>query len=776
MSGPRLDRARGCLVGLAVGDALGRPAENLTRAEIAERWGRITGFLDEAPAGTDDTEYTAFSALLLVEHGHRLTAADAATAWRRDVCAQDGGLKGAGFSERCTAENLRRGLEPPASAHHPHAWSDGLAMRAAAHGVFAAGDPAEAARLAGIDGLVSHAGEGLYGGQAVAAGIAAALGGADPAGCLAAALAAVPADSWTAANLRTAGRIAGRYAGTNGAAEADRDERLETELVDALVVTDYPWTDLAPEAVALAFGAYLARPDHRAVLTAVNMGRDADTTAAIAGALVGAAHGLRGPAGLPAAWTGRIGPVAGSCLRAVAGVRLDELADRLVERAERDRAEREFAERKQAGQERTERDRGKNGPREAGTGRPGPGLGTAPTEESQPARTRRPATEKPVPHTADPRLDRARGALLGLAVGDAAGWPALHHRAAPLPAWTRRLRRELDGFAETHQVSTVAVPFALNQPVDGLGPGPGDDAEWAAWTARWLLAGARPAHRSGVHQAWEKLAADRPERARISVRAALAALAGGVRPPWTGRHNPHFFDDAAAVRAVVFGLAAATLEDAVRLAGWDAAVTNAEDGLAAARAVAAAVWTGSRGCDPAADVSPPIPWPVPDWLLDITLNTALAQLPADSGIRADSERWVALGRRLRGGPAPAFTLVGTVGPELDRAYSYGVSAAETVAVALGLLATGASPAEAVPAAACLARLADSAPALTGALTGAVFGAATVPDPWLATCRTLAGCCLPELAGLDLFELADRLAAAEIRAAGSDQDRPTDLTR
>jgi hypothetical protein len=43
-------------------------------------------------------------------------------------------------------------------------------MRAAPFGVFAAGRPAEAARLAAIDGSMSHGGEGVYGGRAVADG------------------------------------------------------------------------------------------------------------------------------------------------------------------------------------------------------------------------------------------------------------------------------------------------------------------------------------------------------------------------------------------------------------------------------------------------------------------------------------------------------------------------------------------------------------------------------------------------------------------------------
>src|ERR1700754_2318064 len=66
------ERARGALLGLAVGDALGAPAENMKPSEIRARWGRITGYVAEEPAGTDDTEYAIFSGLLLARHGSSL--------------------------------------------------------------------------------------------------------------------------------------------------------------------------------------------------------------------------------------------------------------------------------------------------------------------------------------------------------------------------------------------------------------------------------------------------------------------------------------------------------------------------------------------------------------------------------------------------------------------------------------------------------------------------------------------------------------------------------
>ncbi|MGW1815722.1 ADP-ribosylglycohydrolase family protein [Streptomyces sp. NPDC002125] len=316
------DRARGALLGLAVGDALGAPAENMRPSEIRRRWGRIEGFVSDDPAGTDDTEYAIFSGLLLARHGSALTVSHVERAWHHWIADLDEGpFRGAGFSERGTLENLRRGLAAPISAQHRHAWSDGLAMRAAPFGVFAAGRPAEAARLVAVDGRVSHDGEGIYGGQAVAAGVAAAMVGAGLASVIAAALSVVPMDSWTARSLRRAVT----------AAQRTHPDRLTAERAvrSAVVIGGYPWTDLAPEAVGLAFGALTAaRGDFRtAVLTAVNMGRDADTTAAVAGALAGALHGA---SAIPRDWASAIGPVRGSCLPSMRGYHILDIAELLT--------------------------------------------------------------------------------------------------------------------------------------------------------------------------------------------------------------------------------------------------------------------------------------------------------------------------------------------------------------------------------------------------------------------------------------------------------------
>ncbi|CAO0835126.1 hypothetical protein SMICM17S_01707 [Streptomyces microflavus] len=115
------------------------------------------------------------------------------------------------------------------------------------------------------------------------------------------------------------------------------------------------------------------------------------------------------------------------------------------------------------------------------------------TEEPVAATAPGPVGTSAVPGATAPapsRRARIEGLLLGLASGDAAGWPAARHRAARMPEWTRRLTRELDTFAEQNATTTLPVPIALNQPPEPLRLGPSDDAEWAAFAARTVLAAA----------------------------------------------------------------------------------------------------------------------------------------------------------------------------------------------------------------------------------------------------------------------------------------------
>jgi ADP-ribosylglycohydrolase len=285
----------------------------------------VTGFLDENQTGSDDTEYALFNARLLLKHGAQISAEAIAVGWQKEIVSASNTYKGAGFSEMLAIRNLQEGLLPPHSGQHLHSWSDGLAMRVAPFGIVAAGRPELAARLAAMDGSVTHAGEGIFAGQAVAAAIACAMEGASVAAIVDAALGVIPPDSWTSTGIQRAVSV--------GAKNPDVWSALD-RLYKEIVCSSYFWSDIAPEAVALAFGIFTASRGNfcDAVLGGVNVGRDTDTIAAIAGAIAGAREGI---GALPVEWIRRVLVSRGVCLSVVRGMNMQDTADQLVALADR---------------------------------------------------------------------------------------------------------------------------------------------------------------------------------------------------------------------------------------------------------------------------------------------------------------------------------------------------------------------------------------------------------------------------------------------------------
>jgi ADP-ribosylglycohydrolase len=315
-----VSRAKGALVGLAIGDALGSPTEGKKRSEIIRQWGRVTDFLSDEQSGTDDTEYAMLSSRLLLKYGIDFVAGDVIQMYRTDVLNESNKYKGAGFSEMLFLQNLRSGLSSPLTGKHIHCWSDGLAMRTAVHGIAAAGKPDLAASLARREGEVAYSGEGVYGGVAVAAAVAAALGGADIQHIQQVALSSVPKDSWTHRSI-SEGVIIGQNS---------PDVWHALEPLEAAIARDYyHWSDIAPEAVGLAFGVFSASKGAfvDSVLGGVNIGRDTDTIAAIAGAISGAMNGYES---LPEKWRTRVAVARGTCIKCVAGMNLAGTAEVLV--------------------------------------------------------------------------------------------------------------------------------------------------------------------------------------------------------------------------------------------------------------------------------------------------------------------------------------------------------------------------------------------------------------------------------------------------------------
>ncbi len=294
-------RYRGCLLGLACGDALGGPAEFMSREDVARA--HPGGLRDFTGGGwlalepgeiTDDTQMTLALARSLAAGGP-LDMVDVAArflAWYQSKPKDVGNTTAAALRE---LERGRPWTEAGAIAlrHSPHgAAGNGAVMRCAPVALRFRRDPA-ALRSASIDtARVTHA---------------------DPR-CVEAAVAvnqalALLLDGATLGEA-TAGAIHGvenaeLRAAIEGAALRSRDDvRSGGYVIDT---------------TGAAFWA-LHHHDtaEEAIVAAVMLGGDTDTTGAVAGALAGARYGVES---LPTRWIDRLQPAA----------ELVQLADRLLE-------------------------------------------------------------------------------------------------------------------------------------------------------------------------------------------------------------------------------------------------------------------------------------------------------------------------------------------------------------------------------------------------------------------------------------------------------------
>jgi ADP-ribosylglycohydrolase len=329
VTGDLSDRARGALVGLAVGDALGMPTQMLSRARIRALIGELRGFVpapaeneisSRTPAGrvTDDTDQAVILGELLVEGEGRVPADEFARrllAWQEKM-VRVGSADLLGPSTRRALEAFQRGVP----AEETGRWGDtnGAAMRVTPIGIAVPCAPLD--RLVDVvadtnrvthDTAVANAGA-----AAVAAAVSAGIDGADVEEATAAAI--------EAARL---GARRGHYvAGADVAARISwardlvRDPAGDPlDRVYTLVGTGVATQEAVPAAFAVA--SLHPTDPWAGCLAAAGLGGDSDTVAAMVGAVLGACTGLSAFPDDAVAALGAANPE----------LRLTDLADRLLE-------------------------------------------------------------------------------------------------------------------------------------------------------------------------------------------------------------------------------------------------------------------------------------------------------------------------------------------------------------------------------------------------------------------------------------------------------------
>ncbi|MCA0847835.1 ADP-ribosylglycohydrolase family protein [Salipiger thiooxidans] len=285
-------RATAALAGLAVGDALGMPAQTLPRGVIRERYGRITGLVapfDGHPishglrAGqvTDDTEQTLLLARRLIAEPQGFDDAG----WARDLLEWEAGIRAKGLadllgpSSKAAIEALLAGAPPEETGRR--GTTNGAAMRIAPVGIATPPDVAQIpARVARTCRVTHNTGEAIAAASAVAMVVSAGVAGQGFDASLDPALAAARAGQ-ALGNAVGEPDMAGRIALALEIAETGDEEQLIATIGSSVA---------SRESVPMAFGLLrLARGDlWQALLSAANIGDDTDTIGAIAGAMGGA--------------------------------------------------------------------------------------------------------------------------------------------------------------------------------------------------------------------------------------------------------------------------------------------------------------------------------------------------------------------------------------------------------------------------------------------------------------------------------------------------------
>lgn len=300
------------------------------------------------------------------------------------------------------------------------------------------------------------------------------------------------------------------------------------------------------------------------------------------------------------------------------------------------------------------------------------------------------------------RYEQTRKVLSGLILGEMLSWTNMYENSQLLPYWTRRKRRELETEHDTNGILEQVVPFSLNVLPAPLYPGPGAKTEWFIFQLRTL---AEVAVGSAEHlEAWLKLA-DSTAGTRLSVSetSTVKNLQTGVRPPRSGQHNPHYFDDGACFRALA--ISCYVKEEPLETVTKDASISHAEDGVWAACAVAA--FAACKGS------------------VATRLKCALEQLPQDSWSARSAEQLLAHVSPSRSPVDLARRLTGELSSYL---YSYGNAAPETVPAALAILTfTGGALEASLLCAQSVPRIAGSLVPLVSALCGTLPGAQVHPE-------------------------------------------------
>jgi ADP-ribosylglycohydrolase len=218
-------------------------------------------------------------------------------------------------------DNLRKGIYPPESGRWKNPYREwiGAQMRGAVCGQVAPGNLREAARLAWLDAVISHAGNGILGEVFNAVLVSMAFTERDMRRCLDAAIDLIPADSEYASVIRFARKEA--EAGDFRSAWAACEEQFK----------QYNWIHAYPNAAAEVIALWFGGGDFDDTMHYISMcGQDVDCNAAQLAAALGA---MNGSGAVAERWYRPLGETVLTYLRSMKEIPFESLVRRTVNAA-----------------------------------------------------------------------------------------------------------------------------------------------------------------------------------------------------------------------------------------------------------------------------------------------------------------------------------------------------------------------------------------------------------------------------------------------------------
>lgn len=147
-------------IGQLAGGAFGTAIEGYTGVQIEKIYGKVESYITKPETMNDDVVYELIFLDVFSRMGSAITSEQIGLEWVQQIVF--------GWSAEWIAlRNLNQGIMPPNSGawHNPYSDWIGAQMREMICGMVAPSNPLEAARLAFIDGVVSHSKNGVYGGM-----------------------------------------------------------------------------------------------------------------------------------------------------------------------------------------------------------------------------------------------------------------------------------------------------------------------------------------------------------------------------------------------------------------------------------------------------------------------------------------------------------------------------------------------------------------------------------------------------------------------------------